>query len=183
MSGSRLIFFAGHGGPTWTVGIASADLEDVDLYPAVVVNGGCNTGVTSRWFSVGPDKRICEVRIEPSRSLALRLIKQGAIAHFTALRGHAWSNCAPAVYPVYGAGQSAGEAMKAVYNIYMRLIRNGTEIDVPLLIPGNPYPSGSEWASPLRISACVLFGDPAYVPFPNADKNHHGLPKDFDPLR
>jgi hypothetical protein len=144
-----------------------------------VLDGGCNAGVTSRWFLGTPDKRVREMQIPPSRSMALRLIKAGAIAHFAGVGGQCWAHCVPAVYPLYGAGRSVGEAVQAAYNSF---IRDGATVKVHWLKPGEPWPSVEEWCSSfVRIAPCVLYGDPAYVPFPDAPERHHGLPQDFNP--
>lgn len=179
MQHSRMIFLAGHGYPQWSVGVEARDLEDVDLFPAVVLNGACNSGVTYKWFLGTPDKRVRTMPVEPGQSFALRVIRQGAVAHVAGVGGQCWAHCVPTVYPIYGAGQSVGEAVRRAYNAF---IRQGATVEVRLLEIGKPWPSVEQWCTSfVRIAPCVLYGDPAYVPFPDARREHRGFPQQFDP--
>jgi len=181
LGGSRLVFIAGHGGPTWAAGIRAADLANVDCYPAVVLCGGCETGVVNRWLSMQRDKTIGERFVQPSDTLSLRLIRQGAVAVMVGVRSHNWADCAPVVYPFYAAGRSLGDAMVPATNQYLRSV---TSVWAPVLTPGKPDETYETWNTTyLRRSTFVLYGDPAYVPFPQASEQHHGLPEDFDPFR
>jgi hypothetical protein len=180
LAGRRLVFIGGHGGPDWAAGLRVGDLEGLDLWPAVVVTGACEAGILDRQHVALPGQPVREVHVDPSRSLALRLISQGVTAYLTSLRANCWDNWVPAVHPLYAGGRSVGEAMQVAYN--RRLAIATGPLSLPLLAVGQPAPSEEDWPRTWkRVAHCVLYGDPAFVPFPDAPQQHHGLPESFDP--
>jgi hypothetical protein len=181
LAGSRMVLIAGHGGPTWAAGIRAADLANVNCYPAVVLCGGCDTGVVNRWLFMQRDGNVGERFVQPSDTLCLHLIRQGAVAVMVGLRSHTWADCAPVVHPAYAAGRPLGDAMVSAYNQYLGSV---TSVWAPVLTPGQPDETYERWNTTyLRRSTFVLYGDPAYAPFPQAPEEHHGLPERFDPFR
>jgi hypothetical protein len=178
MSGSRMVFLAGHGDPSAAVGIAAADLEGVDLFPAVLLNGACSTGVTMRQLSMAAEEPVTETGIDPDESFVLRAIRQGAVAQLTGLGIHGIAYFTHAVRPLYSEGRSLGEAMVACYN---RWIPDGESVKPRIVNVGDVYPPISDWRRYEQVAACVLYGDPAFVPFPDAAQAHHGLPEDLNP--
>ncbi len=173
VNNNKLIFFGGHGGPFGSIGIKTIDLNGINLFPAIVINGGCNTGVTYRYLYKSFNGSTSQKKIDVKESFALKLIQQGVIAHFTSVGEQCWVHCEQFINSICNKGESTGNALKDTFNYF---IKDGEEVNVNLFKIDETYPNIEKWCkSQTRISTCLLYGDPAYKPFPDTAKNNYNL--------
>ncbi|KAF0245040.1 MAG: hypothetical protein FD180_1977 [Planctomycetota bacterium] len=178
LSGKGAVMFGGHGNP-WEIGSGprAEDVAKVSLFPAVVFNYACHTGVALKWHnekyeadSIGHSIET----IEPGRSFALSVIKAGATGYV------AYVNPRPAGpeldidFQRVLAGASLGESRRQDWaKITMGYLGFGEKaIAAPDVVDGSKTPrKGMDIVRDMMLDGAaggVLYGDPAIRPFPGA---------------
>lgn len=116
LSGHDLMLFTGHGG---TEGISESysysDLQNVNLFPAVVVSCACYTGTVHKcyWIEEGELKPYVS---KPEESFALAVLNSGAIGYFAGLDGWHGIPAGQAFNSMLYDGLECGEAARRLYD-------------------------------------------------------------------
>lgn len=175
LGGRGAVMFGGHGMP-WEIGTGprAEDVARVSLFPAVVFNYACHTGVALRWHNetYEPDTiRHTIEAIAPERSFALSVIKAGATGYV------AYVNPRPAGpelsidFQRVLAGASLGESRRADWaKVTLGYLGFGEkEIVPPAVVDGARTPrNGLDAVRDLMLDGAtggILYGDPALRPF------------------
>lgn len=175
LAGCGAVLMGGHGMP-WEIGSGprAEDLAGLDLFPAVVVNYACYTGVTrdwpeSRFAGTGYGTRIRQV--EPERSFAFAMLRAGVTGYV------AYVNPRPAGpemtidFERILAGQTLGEVRR---NDQAKVVLGYLGFGEPGIVPPE-YVDGAtvprEKMDPVRhmmldgATGGILYGDPAFRPY------------------
>lgn len=153
-------------------------LEKVDLFPAVVVNGACHSGVTCRAM-VGADivstfgdtgGVVRFFDIEPADSFALAAIAHGATGYLAPLGANNANRAALETWWIERGGVPLGEVVRRTYD---ELVLGSTR----RVLEFEPYEDGAAppEGAPM-FDDCVdrvLFGDPALVPWKDVMPTSH----------
>jgi hypothetical protein len=145
-------------------------VDDVDLFPAVVVNGSCHSGVTRRTM-VGPDivstfgdtgGLVRFFDIAPEQSFTLMAIRRGATGYIAPLAANNANRAGIEMWWIERGGVALGEVVRRTCD---ELVFGSTEgkLDFALFEDGAVPPEEAP-----MFADCVqrvLFGDPAFVPW------------------
>lgn len=153
-------------------------LRDVELHPAVVVNGSCHSAVTSRamvggdivstFGDTGGVVRWFDLR--PGESFPLMAIRKGATAYIAPLAANNANRAALDLWWIARGGLPLGEVMRRSLDELVLGSRGG-RLAFGLFEEGRPAPAESPmWADTVHR---VLFGDPAHVPWKDAVPTSH----------
>ena len=145
-------------------------LTGVDLFPAVVVNGSCHSGVT-RDTIVAADivstfgdtgGRVRFHPIAPHESFPLMAIAHGATAYIAPLAANNANRAAIEEWLILAGGTPLGQVMKRTYDELVMGSAQGV-LSFELFRDGEPAPR----ESPMFHDTVqrVLFGDPAFLPW------------------
>lgn len=176
LAGRGAVMFGGHGMP-WEIGTGprAEDVAKVNLFPAVVFNYACHTGVALKWhneiWEADAVRHTIET-IEAERSFALSVIKAGATGYV------AYVNPRPAGpelsidFQRVLAGASLGESRRADWaKIALGYLGYGEKgIVPPEVVDGSRTArKGMDIVRDLMLDGAtggILYGDPALRPFP-----------------
>jgi hypothetical protein len=164
LSGFGFVHLHGHGWPDRIdCGLTAEQLQKVDWRHAIVWNGACYTGVTSRWFDATGGAVV--EKTAPS-SFCLSLLERGTSAYFAALHPDHGAPVMQEVEYAFSTGAPLGLVLKHTHDALV-LARGGKPIALPRWKAGPPP------APPVRgqvefdgTAARVLFGDPRAQPVP-----------------
>jgi hypothetical protein len=143
-------------------------LEGIDLFPAVVVNGSCHSGVTrdtvvggdivSTFGDTGGVVRLHP--ITPEESFPLMALRHGATAYIAPLAANNANRAAIEEWMIVRGGVPLGEVMKRTYDELVLGSARG-ELAFQLFAEGADEPR----EAPMFHDTVhrVLFGDPAFV--------------------
>ncbi|MBI2921435.1 MAG: hypothetical protein HYY18_10170 [Planctomycetes bacterium] len=176
LSGCGAILMGGHGMP-WEIcsGARAEDVAKVDLFPAVVFNYACHTGVSLRWLDEKFEKgdfvsRFAE--IEAKKSFALSVVRAGATGYV------AYVNPRPAGpeldidFHRLLAGATLGETRRRDYDkIVLGYAGFGEKAIVPPVVKdgGRKPQKDLDVVRDMMLDAAtggIAYGDPAFRPFP-----------------
>lgn len=154
--------------------ILAKDLRGLDLSRSVVWSGTCHSGVTCREF-VGPDivstfgtvDKATEYLVPADRSLALAILGDGPSAFLAPIGpNHGYATLLE-IHRALATGMPLGDLMRTRYDEI--ILDEGGRLVAPTYVPGQPEPE----EDPMRGGGVnrLLFGDPAYHPFPAADRD------------
>jgi len=156
----------------------AALLEGVDLFPSVVLNGSCHSAVTCDTV-VGPDivstfgdtgGRVVFHAITPEQSFPLQAIAHGAVAYLAPLAANNANRAAIEEWWIRRGGVALGDVVKFTHD---ELVLGAVdhELQFAEFVDGRPEPR----ESPMFHDTVhrVLFGDPAYVPWPDQRPTTH----------
>ncbi len=154
--------------------ILAKDLRGLDLSRTVVWSGTCHSAVTYREF-VGPDivstfgtvDKTTEYLVPADRSLALAILGDGPSAFLAPIGpNHGYATLVE-LHRALATGMSLGDLMRSRYDEI--ILDEGGRLVAPTFVPGEPEPE----EDPMRGGGVnrLLFGDPAYRPFPAADRD------------
>ena len=173
LDGAPILLLASHGYPDGMVGgLKAADVTGLELSGSVVLNIACYTAVTSRWFE--DDWRAGEVAArtcDPADSFALAVL-DAAPAAYVAYAGPrpAGPGLMAEAVRVAGSGRSMGELRREAANaVVLAHLMNGRDgAEVRPQSAGERLDSARTPGDVVERMAVggVLFGDPAFVPFP-----------------
>lgn len=170
---SSIVLLASHGYPDGLVaGPKASDLRQVDLAGCVLFNIACYTGVTKNWYD--EDHREMKVRknsIDLKDSFCLQAIDCGVAGYF------AYTCPRPAGPTMMGdaillstTGDSLGELFReGLQSVVMAHLLNGdSQVNISHLAEGTSLGADRTPGSAVRQMSTggVLFGDPAFRPFP-----------------
>lgn len=173
LAGHSALIFSGHGTPRHVVcGPDYSDLDDLDLYPAVVLNVACLTGVTHAWWEEDWRSRVLRRRTIPTaESFALAALRSGAIGYIAYVSDRP---AGPELYTdltaMLGDGAALGEARRRDYDkVVLGYLGYGDQrLHLAPLIDGAAIESARDAVRDIMLEAAtggVLFGDPAARPF------------------
>ena len=173
LNDAPILLLASHGYPDGMVGgLKAADVARLDLGGSVVLNIACYTAVTGRWFE--DDWRAGAVAArtcDPADSFALAVL-DAAPAAYVAYAGPRPSG--PALMAeavrVAGSGRSMGELRREAANavVMAHLLAGGDGVAADPQREGeqlDPARTAGDVVARMAVGG-VLFGDPAFVPFP-----------------
>jgi hypothetical protein len=178
LGGKGAVMFGGHGMP-WEIGSGprAEDVAKIDLFPAVVFNYACHTGVALKWHNEKYEAEAVLHTIEtlaPEKSFALSVIHAGATGYV------AYVNPRPAGpeldidFQRVLAGASLGESRRQDWaKITLGYLGFGEKgIAAPDVVDGSRSPrAGVDMVRDLMLDGAaggILYGDPALRPFPAA---------------
>lgn len=178
LGGRGAVMFGGHGMP-WEIGSGprAEDVAKIDLFPAVVFNYACHTGVALKWHNEKYEAKDVLHTIEtlaPEKSFALSVIRAGATGYV------AYVNPRPAGpeldidFQRVLAGASLGESRRQDWaKITLGYLGFGEKgIAAPDVVDGSRSPrAGVDMVRDLMLDGAtggILYGDPALRPFPAA---------------
>ena len=171
LCGRDIIRFWGHGAPDSVDGsLASAQLEGLDIGPAVVFAGPCFSAVTHRSFHWECCEKapIKAESLSPSKSLALSFVAAGASACLGALHEDRCTSAAREMEYLLGTGEPVGFAVRHTYDTVV-MAGEGEALQFPRLRAGAPPPEETPVGFQMnRAASRILIGDPALRPFPSA---------------
>ncbi len=174
LGNSPIVLLASHGYPDGLVGgPKAADLRRADLSGCVVLNIACYTGVTGTWYEEDLSAMTVRQRtVNAVDSFCLQVIDCGAAAYF------AYTCPRPAGPTMMGdtlriasSGKTVGQLFQEnLQSVVLAHLLFGTDqLPLRLHADGNPLDHRARTSGKvvLEMSAgCVLFGDPAFRPFP-----------------
>ena len=159
--------------PRLTPAIIFGDKSGPDIFPAVVINGSCHSGVTCRTVVEGDivstfgdtDGKVVFHEIAPEESFPLTAIAHGATAYIGPLGANHASRASIEISYLLTMGAPLGDVMRRCYN---ELVMGAADrsIAVPRLVANEPEPRDEGWCMWVDCLYRVLFGDPAFNPFP-----------------
>jgi len=167
------VMFVGHGMPGEVVGGPdAADVKDLRLPGAVVLNVACYTGVTHGWFEEDWRARKLVGRVvDAGQSFALQLLDSGAIGYtaYTCPRP-AGPELDTDLAALVADGSSLGTARRRDYDKTvlgaLGFGRERLQLEAPA--DGKALPDAPDPVRDMMLEGAtggVLFGDPALVPF------------------
>ncbi|NUN49839.1 MAG: hypothetical protein HUU15_13515 [Candidatus Brocadiae bacterium] len=176
LAGCGTIYMGGHGMP-WEVstGARAEDIARINLFPAVVFNYACHTGVAVRWLEETFDNGDFVARfaeIDPAKSFALSVIRSGATGYV------AYVNPRPAGpelsidFHRLLAGATLGETRRRDYDkIVLGYVGFGEKGIVPPVVKdgGRKPRKDLDVVRDMMLDAAtggIAYGDPAFRPYP-----------------
>ena len=176
LAGCGAILMGGHGMP-WEVcsGARAEDVARVDLFPAVVFNYACHTGVTLRWLDEKFEKgdRVARfAEIEAKKSFALSMIGAGATGYVAYVNPRPAGPEMSTDFHRLLAGATLGETRRRDYDkIVLGYVGFGEKgIVPPVLKDGGRKPQRElDIVRDMMLDAAtggIAYGDPAFRPFP-----------------
>jgi len=171
LSGSSIVFCAGHGMGDWMCAIDGALLRNLTLDHAIVFNGTCHSAATTTRHDIDPQTMgIVTTPIDPMDSVALNFIAAGAVGQFASTASSSWMNVGPMADGLLHESKTLGEALRDRLNAHLQS-HDVREVRVLPFVEGNPSPQFlGEARDPgyvQSVARVILLGDPAYRPFPH----------------
>ncbi|MCB9892327.1 MAG: hypothetical protein H6833_11805 [Planctomycetes bacterium] len=170
------ILMGGHGMP-WEIvsGPQAADMAKLDLFPSVVFNYACYTGVTGTYAE--PEYRVQEVvqhlkQVESERSFALTLLRRGVVGYTAYVTPRPAGPEMSVEFQRVLAGETMAGARRRDYaKVLLGYLGFGESGIVPPRVEeGRGMPRAElDSVRHLMLDAAtggITFGDPAYRPFP-----------------
>ncbi|MEN6643099.1 MAG: DNRLRE domain-containing protein [Armatimonadia bacterium] len=171
--GATVVVFCGHGSGSWSAGIKGSDLFNVTLNGAISFDGTCYANAVSElWMEVNKTRQLQLVKLAPPNSVTLGLIHAGAIGRVGSVCSSGFMLVSDAMKAV-DQGLSMGEAFRRGQDASIKRAKLRS-VSVCAYREGqlSPQKCGSRTQ---RLSHCiapvVLYGDPAYVPYPGGLPN------------
>lgn len=159
---------------------AAGLLEGVDLFPSVVLNGSCHSAVTSTTVVSGDiistfgdtGGAVRFHPIAPEESFPLQAIAHGAVAYFGPLAANNANRAAIEEWWIRRGGIALGDVVKRTHDELVLGARDH-QLSFAEFEDGEPEPR----ESPMFHDTVhrVLFGDPAYTPWPDLRATTHRL--------
>jgi hypothetical protein len=161
MEAAGFVHFGGHGSPDRIVeGLLGAWVPQLKLAPCIVFNGACYTGVTRRWFELGP---AVEERSVAEDSFCLNLLANNVIGYFAALHFDHGMPVYQEIEQMAVSGQTLGDIIKHTHDGVI-LASGGKLPAFEVLSDGMPAPKWSPSELMRKGTASrILFGDPALI--------------------
>jgi len=167
----NLLEFSGHGFPEQVVGgMDAADVKDLRLPGAVVLNVACWTGVTRTWFDE-KDGKVARLEVPPEKSLALALLRTG-LCGYTAYLGPRPSGpeLDRDLVSLAVDGDSLGDARRRDYDkTVLGFLGYGEDgLALERIEEGTRVKAGRDAVRDIMLEDAtggVLFGDPAVRPY------------------
>jgi rhamnogalacturonyl hydrolase YesR len=150
-------------------------LRGIDLGGAVVWSGTCHSGVLRNAFvegdivsTFGRVSSVTPYEVPPERSLALAILGDKPSAYIAPIGPNHGYACLPEMYRALSTGMALGDVMRTRYAEIILAGRG--KLDGQLYIPGGPELS----EDPMRGGGLnrILYGDPAYRPFPASGSDY-----------
>lgn len=165
-----LLFFS-HGYPDRMASCFTGEnLRDwkTSLRASVLVNCSCYNGATGRWFAPGPNGPIDKGIIAPDASVALALLDTGIAGYIAGIDPWHGPLAAQVFHLVASEGMRLGEATKRMFD-RLALAFLPERIRFPKTMNHRMRFAG-EGVNNRRHNGAgmILFGDPAFRPFPRA---------------
>jgi hypothetical protein len=161
--------------------LTAADLLDgVDLAPAVVINGACHSGVTSRAI-VGGDivstfgdtgGKVRFHAIEPAQSFPLQAIAHGASAYIAPLAANNANRAALEEWAIRAGGTALGDVLRGVYD---ELVLGAERLPLAFHLFADGEDEPREVPMFTDSFHRVLFGAPAFVPWSQPVATTHAV--------
>ena len=173
LEGRDAVTFVGHGYPREIVGGPTfAELAGLDLAGAVVLNVGCYTGVTRRWYEDDWRRGVTRAREVPlEQSFGLAVLHAGALGYTAYLCPRpAGPELETDLAALLTGGSSLGDARRRDYDkTVLGFLGFGEErLQLAPVADGAELASNPDAVRDLMLEGAtggVLFGDPACVPF------------------
>jgi len=161
--------------PRLTPAIIFGDSAGPDIFPAVVINGSCHSAVTCRTVVEADivstfgdtDGKVVFHDIAPVESFPLTAIAHGATAYIGPLGANHASRASIETSYLVTMGVPLGEVMRRCYNELV-MGADDRSISVPRLVANQPMPVDEGYCMWVDCLHRVLFGDPAFNPYPKA---------------
>lgn len=170
---SPILLFVSHGYPDGMVGgLKVSDIQGRDFAGSVALNVACYTGVTGTWYEDDWKSGTVKCRtVAPKDSFCLQMIDSGVAAYiaYTCPRPSGMNMMGDAMQIACG-GESIGEYFRQVSNsiVLAHLLDGRNSVATKNFSAGdalNPKRTGKEMVLAMSTGG-ILFGDPAYRPFP-----------------
>jgi hypothetical protein len=162
-----IIFQSGHGEPRRVAGsLRPVDLDGLDLFPAVMINGACYTGVTisTLWQAFNPRERTWHFHrfeVAPDQSLCLALLAHGLVGYIAGTWPSHGQVAIQEFETVLHRRESLGVALKTTHD-YLALTLRQQQPRMARIRHGDVREAvDRRYNSAVR----VLYGDPTFAPF------------------
>ncbi|MBK8098162.1 MAG: hypothetical protein IPK26_13705 [Planctomycetes bacterium] len=173
IAGADAVTFIGHGMPNEVVGGPTpAELKDLKLTDAVVLNVACYTGVTERWFEEDYQHGLWRQRtVAAEDSFCLALLRTGVVGYTAYVCPRpAGPELDTDLAALLASGASLGEARRRDYDkTVLGYLGFGHErLVLAAIQDGDKLAPGRDAVHDIMLEGAtggVLFGDPAVVPF------------------